>query len=446
MLRLANVAEQGIPAAFRYDGQVQFVSDDEELLGLATSFLALGSDDDDGTLQIQGRLWPSGDYAKHGRVSAHGGHVFGDHAFCRFASDAGNETTFKLRLNELTVGKSFENAATTRESILGLRLRDHSFAASFHCEVFGRTALVADCASMEGGPIDSVQVVYEGGPIEEKQRTALHDVLRFVCGTRGSSRFTEGFDSDGKRLGFYVRNAGSANLPKQHLQPIDLRPGLTNSLARDFSTMLDKMLALSMANSTAVSATMHHYNDASVRTYPTSRLRDLLVALESLFFAFEKRPPTSKPMPATTDFDKRIKPVLDEFDRAFADVPDGEAHDERKRMREKIQKANMMSPRRELHDFFTARDIGFMPFERKLLDGYRNDIIHRGHHKDESRTENLRRNDEAAAGIANLFHRAFLRILGYDGEYRDAHSFTSHPLTYAAEYPIPKDRNGVPKA
>jgi hypothetical protein len=429
---------QIVPAAWRYEGAVRFEGDDGTTLqGLPSSFVTLdGGGDDNGMIYIRGRPYHTGEYAESGKLvlSDCSESATAEHTYCRFHSDDTGETQLKLILQQLNVG-DYESAAITRETILGLQLWSHQ--ASVKSSVFGRPAIVSDCASRASGPLDSVEVVYQGSPLVDGERAALYDVLRFVTGTRGASWFVEYFEGSGKRLGFACRLRGPAKLPKQCLQPINLSPwGERSALAASLPTMLDRMLVLRKANAPGVSATMHHYNDGSIQTYPTAQIRDLSVALESLLAAVKGGAAERVAMPFITDFASRIKPVLETFDDAFGDLNAGQGAAERSRIRTKIEQANMMSPRQELFEFLERLDIGFQSFEKKMIDSYRNGILHVGHKGDEAEFNTLQANSEAASTLANLFHRGLLRQLGYDGQYRNARDGRSHNLREAPKYAL----------
>ncbi len=430
------------PTSWRHDGPMNFEFDGGAIVGLASSYILLGAEDSGGRIRVAEHV-PSA--AREGLIKGRlvadvdGIPVVGEHAFLRFDWDDPAKSSFVFELNELVVGSPYDaNAALTRETILGVRLSE-PFPFGFRTAIFGRDAMISDCASITGGAKDSVGIVYEGAPIPFDKRWALHDVLRFVCGTRGNSTFVEAFDGNGKRLGFRVRNGGAAKPPKQFLQPLDLRPwGAINSLAGAFPIMLDRMLTLRANNAPGVSATIHHYNDGSVQTYPTSRLRDLSVALDALFCAVKEKQARRMPMPGVIEFADRMVSVMKAFDLAFENLPSGShsSPSEKDRIRQKLVEANLQSPRQEVFEFFEDLDIGFQRFEKKLINYFRNGVLHVGHTGDESEKVILERNDRAANGIANIYHRAFLRVLGFEGLYRDAHDHEQYELREVPDYKV----------
>ena len=147
------------------------------------------------------------------------------------------------------------------------------------------------------------------------------------------------------------------------------------------------MFKLRESNAAAVSAMIHHYNDASVQTYPTSQLRDLAVAVETSFLAFTGRRTGRTEMVNVPNFAKRLAPVLESFDAAFTDlsaVPGSEEQRQVQRIREKVKDANLQSPQQELFAMLESLDIGFDGSDRKLMSSYRNGILHSGFVGDES--------------------------------------------------------------
>lgn len=435
-----SIADIAVPLDWRYEGRLRFQTDEEVFEGTDKSFIAIdkGSNKDNGHLYAEGRSFKK-HFEADGRLVTVDAPINAADGYAYCYSSVTNRDAFrlKIRLHELTVG-STDTAAITRETVLGMALSDRPLQVN--TMAFGRPAMLSNRRFEAEWDSDAIEVTYEGNPFSSAEREALHDVLRFFCGVRGGAWFVECFDERSSRLGFQCALRGQIRLFSQQLRPIDADAQMA-ARGESFPNMLAAMMELCEKNAPSVRAMIHHYNDASVQTYPTSQLRDLAVAVETLFVTLTGRQSGRTPMPHVPDFGARIGRVLAAFDAAFADIEDAEGKSERHRIRDKIKDANLVSPRQELFDLLKSLVIGFGKEDRELIDSYRNGILHSGYHGDESDPDNLDENSKAAAEYANLFHRALLRKLGFTGPYRDARSFESFQLSEALRHRESKKNN-----
>jgi hypothetical protein len=428
-----GIAATLVPLDWRYEGRLKFQTETEVIEGADKSFIALnsGSSKDSGHIYAEGRSFEE-HYEANGRlvIASSTVRAVDEYAFCYSSPTNRDASRLKVRLRGLLVD-SIDTASVTRETALGMSLSD--WPLQVNTEAFGRRAVLSNRRLESESDSDAIELIYEGNPFSSGERAALHDVVRFICGVRGGAWFVECFNERSARVGFKCELRGRIKLFSQHLRPINAVTQ-NEALAESFPTMLTEMLELRNRKAPAVSAMIHHYNDASVQTYPTSQLRDLAVAVESLFVAFTGRQSGRTPMAHVPDFGERMRPVLASFEAAFAGVADHEARSELDRIRDKIRYANLISPRQELFALLESLDIGFGKLDRDLIGGYRNGILHSGYYGDESDLDDLRENAKASNEYANLFHRAVLRKLGFSGQYRDARTRESFNLCDAPSY------------
>ena len=357
-----------------------FVSGGETIIGDSRSSIAIENGVASGTLVVPGyapQLLENGSYGSLQLASA-----TIQRAYCRMASLGLDATEFALRIDDITAGDIQAPAQATRELFLGMVLGTTVLALSprIVTQIFGRPAIIESYSSLDGlGLVDSVQVVYTGSRLTTEESFALIDLLRFLTGSRGNSWLTETFDAEGKRLGFSYRNRGATS--QQHaLHPLDFRPGPQNdTVSVSFPAMLNRMLEMNEANRSGMAATLHHYNDAAIQRFPVSRLRDLIVALEALCAAqvhdVESSPTSRRGLP-----------------RIFA--------------------------------FLAEIGIDLTAVEKTTLKRYRDAILHTGHYGDDTDIIVHRQNIRVAGLFANTYNRAFLRLLGFPGEYLDAISLS----------------------
>jgi hypothetical protein len=356
---------------------------------------------------------------------------------------------FNIVIQDLSVDLRPGTPCITREAILGLTLGSNDpewNSIRFQTTVFGRRVLVCGYSTHGiSAEIDSTQIIYEGTPLPTNKRLALHDLLRFLGGAKGNSTFCEIFDARGKRLKLKFRGRGSAS-SEHAIKPVDLRylsnrPAITQ-LANDFAVLADGMLTLRRANSVRLAAVMHHYNEGAVSTYPTSRLRNLSVAVEALAGLILNRSPKPSFIIKNKVFCRLIKRVDAEFLAEF-NVSAISTHvsppwtpvDAVKELQKRIVSVNRQGPGVEIIRTLDDLGIRVRPIESKVFREYRNRVLHDGHRGDENLMRILDQNRRAAAIMANLFNRSMLRLLGYRGTYFDAYSSRkSLPLNQIPRY------------
>lgn len=363
-----------------------------------------------------------------------------------FSASGQHRTSFSVFGICIDAMPADDEVAFSRETILGMHLgRDESnWATLVSTRVFGRAAIVAGYCTENASPsLDALQVVYEGEPLTHDERPALFDVLRFLSGVRGNSTVLEVFDRDLAPIGFHFRDHGPTEKHGNIIQPVGLNSVTDNDelalLARDFPRMVEIMHGLRATNPVAVSAAIHHYNDGSIQRYPTSKVRDMSVALEALGVVLLGRQAERRPIIDSDDYTARNAPVLAAFDEAFGDFALTDL-DKFRWLRRKIVNLNIASPREELFTALDALDIGLNEKEKTWVRKMRNGVLHSGFYGDETSLPSLRKNAQAAALFANLYARAFLRRLGFTGPYKDAESGSRKlALSAVPDYPLLDD-------
>ena len=428
-----------------------FEADGIRLEGNARSSLYIGNGDARGTLVVPGFVAEPHEGVNGTVTLSENGRRFEVPAFVYNESytpkqGAQGESTFCVIANAILDKTNDEEASFTRETILGIHLGPRSstgMATHFATTLFGRSAFIAGYPSKDPvAYVDAIQVVYDGPPLENEERYAVQNVLRFFSGLRGQSWFVETFDADLKHVGFYYENHGKVQIHNV-MQPVDLHPVTGSSevaiLALEFPTIVEKMRAMTQLSRLQISAMIHHYNDGSIQASPTSKIRDMSVALEALGLVLLGRPPMQTPIIEPADFRKRIEPMTVAFAEAFDDLDETD-HQKFVWLKKKFTSLNIASPREELFKALDDLGIGLSTKERSWIRKMRNVVLHNGYHGDESQETNLRVNSEAAGLFVNVFARALLKRLGYSGRYLDAASHEDrYGLDTAPPYPLLPD-------
>lgn len=429
---LDAIRKKRVPITWAYTGPMSFQSRHHTISGSSSCCIDLNKG------LARGTLWQP---SVRDEVVEKGldGTVILPHGLARhsYVSVGGlnRQRYFNVIIQELNVDLLSGRPHITRETILGLTLADDPEwnSVRFQTVAFGRKMLICGYATRgRSAETDSTQIVYHGAPLSGNKRFAIHDLLRFLGGTRGNSTFCEIFDARGRRIRLTFRGRGVAS-PQQGIRPVDLqyvssRPALAQ-IANDFGAMAEQMLDLRRKNSVRLAAVMHHYNEGAVSTYPTSRLRNLSVAVEALAGLLLNRSPKPSFIINNTVFCGLIKPVdatfLAEFPLSKISPfvsPSWTPTDALKELRKRIISINRQGPSIEV--IRTLNDLGVhvKPIENKTLKECRNRVLHDGHRGDETLMRTLDQNRRAAAIIANLFNRSMLRLLRYQGNYLDAYS------------------------
>ncbi len=358
--------------------------------------------------------------------------------------DGTQTTTFRVIANTIqTVRNTNRDGALHRITVLGMRFHQHenrTWSVRMETTIFDRPTLITGYVTgAHDDDVDAAQVIYEGKRFDDVERDALLDVLRFLTATRGGAFFLEDFDTDLARLGF--RFEGHGGCLKDGRTPVGFgrHPAFSEAdvVARDLPTMVAEMRRLRERSPAGVAATIHHYNDGSVQTYPTSKVRDMSVALEALGFVLLGRP--AERTPIIPDYNTRAVNLRTAFDAAFADLANNPEWEERYAwLRRKFDSLNVAGPREEIFDVLDSLGIALSKTERIWISKMRNGILHNGHHGNESVIEDLQINAQAADLFANVYVRSMLRLLKYSGPYRDFVSNERFALNAAPRYPLLK--------
>jgi hypothetical protein len=423
-----------VPISWTYRGPISFQSRHRSISGSPTSFIRLRKGDARSILWDPNARDEVVQNGLNGTVSFPNGQA--KHSYAVLGGVERGHRYFKIIVQELRTESAADVPHITRETILGLILGSddpESVSARFETTVFGRKMLVCGYSTKgSSGQIDATQVIYYGPPFPIDKRMALLDLLRFLGGSRGNSTFREIFNRRGRRIRLAFRKRGVASRVEA-IKPIDLRfvsnrPALAQ-LGKDFGKMVDGMLQLRKKNAIRLSAVMHHYSDATISSYPTSRLRNFSVAVEALAGLILNRQTKPSYIMDKTVFNRMIESVDAAFLAAF-DVAKISLHvsrawtpsDALNELHGRIKSINRQGPRIEVLDTLDGLGVRVKPIERKTFNDCRNRVLHDGYRGDENLVRALRRNDQAADLIANLFNRSMLKLLGYSGGYLDAYS------------------------
>jgi hypothetical protein len=283
-----------VETEWSYTGPMTFEADGIRLEGSAESSLHIDNGDATGTLIVPGFV-AEPQHGVNGTITlTENGREVTVQAFVYsnghvFTKGHKSRSSFHADVNVIVAMPVDDRVAYVRETILGMYLGPQAntgMATQFTTTFFGREGFIAGYPSQDPALyVDALQIVYNGAPLEDDRRFAIYDVLRLFSGVRGQSWFYEAFDADLNMLGFYYQNYGRIELHNL-VQPVNLHPVTGRDeiaiLAREFPQIGERMRDLREHSPLAVAAMMHHYNDGSIQASPTSKMRDMSVALEAL--------------------------------------------------------------------------------------------------------------------------------------------------------------------
>lgn len=379
-----------VPISWTYRGPISFQSRHRSISGSPTFFIRLRKGD------ARSILWDPNardEVVKNGlsgTVSFPNGQA--KHSYAVLGGVERGHRYFKIIVQELRTESAAGAPYITRETILGIILGSddpESVSARFETTVFGRKMLVCGYSTKgSSGQIDATQVIYYGPPFPIDKRMALVDLLRFLGGSRGNSTFREIFNRRGRRTRLAFRKRGVAS-SVEAIKPIDLRFGSNRpalaQLGKDFGKMVDRMLQLRKKNAIRLSAVIHHYSDATISSYPTSRLRNFSVAVEALAGLILNRQTKPSYIMDKTVFNRMVKSVDASFLAAF-DVAKISLHvsrawtpsDALNELHGRIKSINRQGPRVEVLDTLDGLGVRVKPIERKTFNDCRNRVLHDG--------------------------------------------------------------------
>lgn len=167
-------------------------------------------------------------------------------------------------------------------------------------------------------------------------------------------------------------------------------------------------------NRMKTNAVMHQYFEATTSPYPTSRLIDLNIAIDSLMGLLVG---TDEPILSKGEF-RKVRAWLSTAIKYVAHLTKM-SDATRRRLEDNLQALNRRSVGERHRAFWTGLGIERTRLEIDAL-LTRQPSVHEGHVGDEHAEGVLRRNYELSCVLANLFNRAFLTALGWEGKYLDA--------------------------
>jgi hypothetical protein len=374
---LERVAHAQSPATWRFEGRLVMERDGQSREGGGGSSLSFVDGKAEAIVVVPGYMNPEPQQYS-GYWTLRGKGLISRRAFCYSVSLKDATTTYYCTVDDLWWGAESEEATATREIYLGMTLSHHAptlVAGNITSYAFGRRFIARSYASVDRETVDAIQCAYMGQPLDAEEQHALKDVMRLFCGSRGNSSFVERFNRNAELIGFHYRNFGST-WRGNAIRPLDFSPWstTTNVVNKSLPAMLQKTWELRKARKDTVSAAIHHYNDGAIQTYPTSSIRDFLVALAALSSLVEGNRREGQLLP----------PIIDAVERLGVELDSTE--------------------------------------KQTLLDCWWS-VIMTGHRGDESDPDSFQRNIRASAICASVFTRAMFSLLGYEGrDFADLYS------------------------
>lgn len=318
-----------------------------------------------------------------------------------------------------------DDVAFTRELYFGLELQsarrwlgtrgDGVNAENFlQVRVFGREGAFYKAADKHGEPV--LALVYEGAPLEERDRWALHWLVSYLAGRRGGMTATELLGNDATRIGFSISFRGQGS--RSTILPLNLTIFPGSDAPRVSGVFEDILLRVRQLfdnegrqGQRRMMVSLHLYHDGADSHYPVTRGRSMVVAIDAL-----------SALVIGTNREIIVSPAARfEAGRAALEAAiDGITNDdgERRELKNNIGKVNERAAGDRRRAFFAFLGITLDGDDRRVL-RVRNPAVHEGFFgPDDREIEGLMEVASTADRLTDLFNRAMLSFIGYDGPYR----------------------------
>jgi hypothetical protein len=319
-------------------------------------------------------------------------------------------------------------ASATRETFRGDEFRAFSYRVfrddpepmeaicahnAFVVEAFGRRARIYNPSVADG---KAMAIVYEGERFDQTQTLALRGLMNFLLGKRLRHVSTESL-ADARLLAFEYHEVGGATERGLAALKIEHQARATALLADNFGPMLDKFYVLRQGAPMKLDATFHHYYEGANSNYPTSRILTFAVAIDALATLWWKQ--QARPGIIGRDvFSDGVLPAIRTTMRSALGAV-GIAGPRADQLVARLDGMNEPSSSKRQAAFWRHVDIVLTEEERAVL-RTRHSVVHEGHVGDDADEATLLLNDRRSRILANLFNRAMLRLLCWNGPYRDA--------------------------
>jgi hypothetical protein len=337
------------------------------------------------------------------------------------AAERYNESyEYRVHCPELIVGAEAEQPAFTRESFVGLEMQApfaayeafgerHLLENWIPITVFGREGAIYKSKTHNNR--DCLSVLYRGGALAGDEHAALVWLVRYLVGASENTSVSESFDNEQSATMSRVRPHGSAT--RQSLPPLlyNRIPGFTDQrLQVLFDPLLIRVKGLTETPRVRwrLFGILLAYLDAADTHYAITRGRCAIIALDALISLVT---PQQK-LITDSDVWRILKTELEAVVARLAPEPVAEA------LKNSLN-VNTESLNKRRRRFFEHLGIEYTPALQRLIRDLRNPAVHeRIFGADDITLEGHLGNVWIAEKGIDLFNRAMLSYLGYDGGYR----------------------------
>jgi len=334
---------------------------------------------------------------------------------------------YRFYASEIVIGAVSEDAFT-RESFIGLALEapfrpyeadgDRHFVANWiPVAVFGRQAAIY--TSKTGDGRDCLSTIYAGSALTGDEHAALIWLVRYLAGASEIAYILESFDNAQTRTMTRVQARGSST--RQTLPPLlynRLSGYAGERLERVFDPLLQRLKGLMQHPRTRrrLFGILLAYLDAADTHYATTRGRCAVVALDALI---------SLVMPQQKILDD--KDVMRNLRSELEAVIDSAVPEAARSAIKNSLAINSESLNTRRRRFFEHLGIEYTILLQQLIRELRNPAVHEGTFgADDITAEGHSQNIRMAEQAIDLFNRAMLSFLGYDGPCRMHEMLNEH--------------------
>ncbi|HTW85605.1 MAG TPA: hypothetical protein VMD91_16155 [Candidatus Sulfotelmatobacter sp.] len=356
-------------------------------------------------------------------------------------SFGGSDAVFRFMVPRVSLAFGDGDIAATRETFRGLTLKGFGHRImpeyptgfdlmtardAYIVNIYGRDARIVQSGA------NHVSLIHEGEPLQDSQVDDVQTLIQYLCGNRGQHITTETFDATGRLTYEFNERSGPTERGQPPIQ-LDHWTTTTNLVAPQFEAMLSAIRRLRDKAPVKLDAAFHHYFEGVNSSYPVTRILMLAVAIDTLV-ALQIGNQRQASIIDNRIFQRAIKPIRAAVERSLAaeSVPSDKAT----KILNKLQSLNNASAAQRQRDFWTDLGINLTTEEAEVLES-RHEVVHEGHVGSERTSDALWDNYRRSGVLANLFNRAMLALLGWNGPYLDATVTDRH-----VELPLHAPRSG----
>ena len=281
--------------------------------------------------------------------------------------------------------------------------------------IFRRPALIYSPFAFDPANGPYTAVLLSGKALSDRRRRALIAFIGYLSGGKAQHVLTESY-SDDRKLSATFGDRGEGTMRKSPPLPLDRRyPFPMDSVVDRIPRLLEAFFELYVSKEIALEAVLHHYAYGINSSYSSTRILMLSIGLEALHALITGNSSSNEPIMPDAEFTEvsyRLCESLDEFARQQSRL----TAEQIGRFKSKIKlNLNVASNTARSKAFWRLVGVKLSSADQFLLRRLRNESVHQGFLSEDLSRRSVLRSHRNANRLVNIFNRAFLGALDYDG-------------------------------